>query len=86
MTGVMTTKQTIDRDVIGRLAARGDETLQRLSELPGGARALKAFNDLKTRVDELGKRVRGVEELEERIGKLEKEVASLKRARKTPAA
>ena len=76
----------IERDVLGRLAARGDETLQRLSELPGGARALKAFNDLRTGVDELGKRVRGVEELEARLAKLEKEVAALKRARKTPAA
>lgn len=75
----------MERDVIGRLAARGDETLQRLSGLPGSARALKAFNDLRTRVDELGKRVRGVEELEARIAKLEKEVGTLKRARKTPA-
>jgi hypothetical protein len=82
----MTTKQTIDRDVIGRLAARGDEALQRLSGLPGGTLALKTFNDLRTRVDELGKRVRGVEALEARIATLEKDVAALKRARKTPAA
>lgn len=82
----MTTKQTIDRDVIGRLAARGDEALQRLSGLPGGTLALKTFNDLRTRVDELGKRVRGVEALEARIAALEKDVAALKRARKTPAA
>lgn len=82
----MTTKQTIDRDVIGRLAARGDEALQRLSGLPGGTLALKTFNDLRTGVDELGKRVRGVEALEARIASLEKDVAALKRARKTPAA
>jgi hypothetical protein len=82
----MTTKQTIDRDVIGRLAARGDEALQRISGLPGGTLALKTFNDLRTRVDDLGKRVRGVEALEARIASLEKDVATLKRARKTPAA
>jgi hypothetical protein len=82
----MTTKQTIDRDVISRLAARGDEALQRISGLPGGTLALKTFNDLRTRVDDLGKRVRGVEALEERIASLEKDVATLKRARKTPAA
>jgi hypothetical protein len=81
-----TTKQTIDRDVIARLAARGDEALQRLSGLPGGTLAFKTFNDLRTRVDDLGKRVRGVEELEARIATLEKDVASLKRARKTPPA
>ena len=81
----MTTNQTEERDVISRLAARGDEALQRLSGLPGGTLALKTFNDLRARVDELGRRVRGIEELEARVASLEKEVASLKRARKTPA-
>lgn len=81
----MTTKQTAERDVIGRLAARGDEAIQRLSGLPGGTLALKTFNDLRARVDELGRRVRGIEELEARIASLEKDVASLKRARKPPA-
>jgi phage shock protein A len=81
----MTTNQTSERDVISRLAARGDEALQRLSGLPGGTLALKTFNDLRARVDELGRRVRGIEELEARVASLEKEVASLKRARKTPA-
>ncbi len=41
-------------DVIKRLAGRGEETLHKLAELPGGTKALKAFNDLRTRVDELG--------------------------------
>jgi uncharacterized small protein (DUF1192 family) len=39
-----------------------------------------AFNDLKARVDELGKKVRGVEQLEGRVAKLEKEIAALKKA------
>ncbi len=81
----MTTKETAEPDVIGRLAARGDEALQRLSALPGGTLALKTFNDVRARVDELGRRVRGIEELEARVASLEKDVASLKRARKTPA-
>jgi hypothetical protein len=78
-------KTTQGDDVIARLAGKGEEALQRLSGLPGGTLALKTFNDLKTRVDDLGKRVRGIEALEARIATLEKEVASLKRARKTPA-
>jgi uncharacterized small protein (DUF1192 family) len=88
MTGAMATatKTTQSDDVIARLAVKGEEALHRLSALPGGTLALKTFNDLRTRVDELGKRVRGVEELEVRIATLEKEVASLKRTRKeTPA-
>jgi uncharacterized small protein (DUF1192 family) len=81
------TETTQQKDVIARLADRGEDALQRLSELPGGQRAVKAFNDLRSRVDELTKKVRGIDELEARIAKLEKEVAAMKRAAKPkPAA
>ena len=69
-----------DRDVIARLADRGEQTLARLAELPGGAKALGAMNDLRNRVDELGKKVRGIDELEQRVAKLEQELALLKQA------
>ena len=71
-----------DRDVIARLADRGEQTIAKLADLPGGTKALKAVNDLRARVDELGKKVRGIDELEKRIGKLERELAALKRAQK----
>lgn len=71
-----------DRDVIARLAGRGEQTIAKLADLPGGTKALKAVNDLRVRVDELGKKVRGIDELERRVGKLEREVATLKRAQK----
>jgi hypothetical protein len=73
-----------EKDLMTRLADAGEEALQRLSELPGGHRALTAVNDLRTRVDDLTKKVRGIEALEARILKLEKEVVALKKA-KTPA-
>jgi len=74
-----------DKDVLSRLADRGEEALSRLADLPGGTKALKAVSDLRERVDELGKKVRGIDMLEARIGKLEKEFATLKRQAK-PAA
>jgi hypothetical protein len=74
-----------DKDVLGRLADRGEEALSRLADLPGGTKALKALNDLRVRVDDLGKRVRGIDRLEARVDKLEKELAALKRQGK-PAA
>jgi hypothetical protein len=80
-----TTKDAKDKDVLAKLADRGEEALQRFAELPGGTRALKAFNDLRANVDELGKKVRGIDRLEERIAKVEKELAALKRQGK-PAA
>ena len=73
---------TKNDDVIARLAGKGEEALKRLAELPGGQRALEAFNDLKARVDDLSRRMRGVDELEQRVTKLEKELAALKRAQK----
>ena len=71
--------------MIARLADRGEQTLARLADLPGGTKALKAVNDLRTRVDELGKKVRGIDVLEKRVAKLETELAALKRAQKPKA-
>jgi hypothetical protein len=76
------TKKTTEQDAIARLASKGEATLQRLADLPGGTRALNAFNDLRSRVDELGKKVRGIDALEARVAKLEKELAAIKRTQK----
>ena len=73
-----------EKDLVSRLADAGEEALQRLSDLPGGQRAVTAFNDLRSRVDELGKKVRGIDALEARVHELEREVAALKKA-KAPA-
>lgn len=69
-----------DKDLVSRLADAGEEALQRLSDLPGGKRAVNALNELRARVDELGKKVRGIDALEARVAKLEREVAGLKKS------
>ncbi len=71
----------------GRRGQGSDDTTSRCrrggaaapADLPGGQRAVGAFNDLRTRVDELSKKVRGIDALEARVAKLEKELAALKR-------
>jgi hypothetical protein len=73
-----------ERDFMTRLADAGEEALQRLAELPGGQRALTAVNDLRARVDDLSKKVRGIDALEARVAKLEKELAALKKAKTPP--
>jgi hypothetical protein len=73
-----------ERDLVTRLADAGEDALHRLADLPGGQRAVNAVNDLRSRVDELAKKVRGIDALEARIAKLEKEVAAMKR-KKAPA-
>jgi len=83
MTQGMASGKQREKDLVTRLADAGEDALQRLTDLPGGQRALGAYNDLRARVDELGKKVRGIDALEARITKLERELAGLKR--KTPA-
>ena len=73
-----------DKDLVARLADAGEGALQRLSELPGGQTALNAMNDMRSRMDELSKKVRGIDRLEERVAKLERDLAALKKA-KVPA-
>jgi uncharacterized protein Yka (UPF0111/DUF47 family) len=81
-TATSATTKPKEKDVLSRLADRGEEALQRLAELPGGTKALKAMNDLRERVDELNKKVRGIDKLEARLDRLEKELATLKRQSK----
>ncbi len=73
-------KPTAEKDFVTRLADAGEEALQRFADLPGGQKALTAVNDLRARVDDLAKKVRGIDALEARVAKLEKELAALKRA------
>ena len=64
-------------DLLGRLADLSEEAIQRISDAPGGDRLLGALNTLRERMDELQKRVRGLEELEKRLAALERKVDKL---------
>jgi uncharacterized small protein (DUF1192 family) len=89
MTSVMATTNTrakSQKDFVGRLADAGEEALQKLTELPGGQRVASAMNDLRARVDDLSRKVRGIDELQTRVAKLEREVAALKKSRSTTKA
>jgi uncharacterized protein involved in exopolysaccharide biosynthesis len=65
------------QDLIGMLADRGEEVVGKLAELPNAQRLLDAANTMKDRVDELQKRVRGIDALEQRVAALEKKVDEL---------
>jgi hypothetical protein len=68
---------TARRDLLGRLADLSEEAIQRLGEVPGADSAVKAMNTLRDRTDELQRRVRGLEGLEQRLAALEKKVDKL---------
>ena len=64
-------------DLFGKLADLSEEAMQRLSDAPGGERLLGALNAMRESVDELQKRVRGLEDLEKRLTALERKVDKL---------
>ena len=75
---------TRKNDLLGRLADLSEEAYQRLSDAPGADKVLGVLNGLKDRTDELQKRVRGLEALEQRLAALERKVDKLAKASSTP--
>jgi hypothetical protein len=70
-------RKTPQKDVVTRLSDKGEETLQRLADLPGGKSMLKAMGDARDRLDEMTKKLRSIDPLERRVAALEKKLAAL---------
>jgi hypothetical protein len=77
--------KTQQKDILSRVQDLGAEALQRLTEVPGGSKLVEMANETRTRLDEVQKKLRGLDELEKRVAKLERELAKKPAARK-PAA
>lgn len=67
------------RDLISRLADRGEEVLSKLGETPGGHRVVELLNSTRERLDDVQKRVIGLEGLERRIDELEQRLQKLEK-------
>jgi hypothetical protein len=65
------------KDLLGRLADISEDALQRLHDAPGADRVLGTLTTMRDRVDELQKRVRGLEDLERRLAAVERKVDKL---------
>jgi uncharacterized protein YhaN len=65
------------KDLLTRLADAGEEAIQKLADAPGADRLLGAVQSLRERMDELQKKVRGIDALEARVAELEKRVDAL---------
>ncbi|HVV59695.1 MAG TPA: hypothetical protein VHC45_15150 [Gaiellaceae bacterium] len=75
------------RNPISQLASLGEEVLGKASQNPTAARVIGSAMQLKDRVDDLSKRVRGLEAMEQRIAALEARIDELEKPkRKTTAA
>jgi vacuolar-type H+-ATPase subunit C/Vma6 len=64
-------------DLLGKLSELSEEAMHRLQEAPGGDRVVGTITSLRDRVDELQRRVRGLDQLETRLTALEKKVDRL---------
>ena len=70
------------RNPLDRLAALGEEVLGKASQNPAAARVLQSAMQVKDHVDDLSKRVRGLEAMEKRLAQLEKRLAKIEYAAK----
>jgi hypothetical protein len=57
------------QDILNRLAERGEDVIGRIGDLnlPGGQKLMETANQLKERADELQRRLRGLDALEQRV-------------------
>ena len=74
------------QDLLARMADLGEEALNKLPNVPGGNRVMDMVNQSRTRLDEMQKRLRGLDVLEQRVDKLERRLAKLETAATTKTA
>ncbi len=80
-----TTKQN---DIFARVTELGQEALNKLADVPGGSKVVDMMNESKARLDEMQKKLRGLDALEQRVAALEEHagITAKKPAAKKPAA
>ncbi len=75
----------MQRNPLSQLATLGEEVIGKAAQNPTAARVLQAALEAKERLDELSRRVRGLEAMEKRLAELERRVDKLDRRPKRPA-
>jgi hypothetical protein len=68
------------KNPLDRLASLGEEVLGKASSSPTAAKMIQAVAQTKERLDDLTKRVRGLEAMERRLAQVEKRLAKLEGA------
>jgi len=65
------------KNLVNRLADVGEEAIQRLGGAPGGERLVGMVNNLRERMDETQRRLRGIDDLEKRLSSVEQRLDKL---------
>ena len=76
------------KDLLSRFADLGEEAMHRLADVPGANRLVEMTNQSRQRLDEMQKRLRGLDLLEKRVDELERRLEALEKkpAARKPAA
>ncbi|HEY5659252.1 MAG TPA: hypothetical protein VIR59_00580 [Gaiellaceae bacterium] len=74
------------QSIVDRLADLGEEAIQRIGNAPGGDRVLAAMAGTRDRLDDLQKRVRGLEGLDKRVEEIEQRLDKLEGKTKSTSA
>lgn len=72
-----TGKEEVSRGLFERIADVGEGAIQRVGEMPGVGKFAEPLLGLRERVDELSRKVRGLDGLERRVSDLEGRVTQL---------
>lgn len=75
--------KTRQKDILNRLADAGEEAFSRVAGSQTTSRVFESVAGLRERMDEVQRKVRGLDELERRVVKLEKQVAELQKPKTT---
>jgi hypothetical protein len=65
------------KDLLGKLADKGEEAISKLAEVPAADKVMSAASGMGKRLEDVQKRVRGLESLEKRLSALERRVDKL---------
>jgi hypothetical protein len=73
-----------NKDFLTKLADRGEGALSRVAGSQTTAMVVGSVTGLRERMDDVQKKVRGLDELEKRVAKLEKQLADLQKPKAKP--
>jgi hypothetical protein len=65
------------KDLLHKLADKGEEAISKLADVPAADKVVGAVTGMGKRLDEMQKRVRGLESIEKRVAALERRVDKL---------
>jgi uncharacterized protein YoxC len=73
------------KDLLSRLSDVGEEAISRVAGSQTTTRLIESVGGMRERLDDVQKKVRGLDALEKRVAKLEKRVAELSKPKRATA-